>query len=663
METYPTVSLNSGTHFVREGSSIDCMSQPLLSQDLPDHTFLDNWSCREDTYPTYSDQILLQPLSFSPLFFEDEVEPPCPPPQRPHQCSRSDSYLPSPPRTGTPFKPSSLPGVCPSSCMDSSDRNAPCCRQSLSRLLTGSHDVSRHSQPPSPPLDTPELVQRCLPDARQPEPLSPPLTSPVDMLDLPQLTTFDSFERDPSDRGSLRSRDGYPEFAVGSSTGQQGCWSGDDHSNATLLHPGHITTQSPIQELLTPDTPSWDNGVMLFDDSAMDWSGTNGGAHSFMHDLSPPPLSEAKPRTNSLDSARQDSYDFMDAMHRSSLRPLRSFTVPSNLPSRQPSPSRLEPLWEELHDPHRMDIDDEHLLKSPRSPSLNLNVFDDSDSALLDAAGCDPFSSSTLLSHSPRPPPLTLFDETPFDGATCGFLADDFVPSSPRSPHMQLLPTGDDDMVTDPLPVDTISPSLLGLPEQEQAPGLGLDVDPGLDRSPSPSDYELHLLDGQLDIPLQDLPEDEYQQLRAYYDCLTQAEAEAKEREAVLDRRVKDVCALLKPPRAVDDAAVMRARRQEYRSATDLRAEARRVRKEEKHRLRELGSLLDLKLETRVFNTRSSLRSVAHLVADMVFKRRDRTRSLANRRAAGAPWTLPPSPLRCSFSAEDLRSGIDFDSY
>ena len=87
---------------------------------------------------------------------------------------------------------------------------------------------------------------------------------------------------------------------------------------------------------------------------------------------------------------------------------------------------------------------------------------------------------------------------------------------------MQLLPTEEDGMATDPCPTDTIAPALLGLPESEPVPGLGLDVDPGLDRSPSPSDYELHLLDGQIDIPLRDLPEDEYAELRSYYDFLLQ---------------------------------------------------------------------------------------------------------------------------------------------
>ena len=94
------------------------------------------------------------------------------------------------------------------------------------------------------------------------------------------------------------------------------------------------------------------------------------------------------------------------------------------------------------------------------------------------------------------------------------------------------------------------------------------------------------------------------------------------------------------------------------------RAETRRARKEEKHRLRELGALLDLKLDTRVFHGKGSMRSVAHLVADMVFKRHDKSRSLANRKTAAAPRTSScflSSPLRSSFSLEDLVLDDDLD--
>lgn len=665
METFATIPLRQSTHFVREGSSLDCMSQTLLSHDSQDNAFLDSWYCHEQSDRSLDNPALLKPLG--PIFIEDDPQHT---PQHHHSFGNSDLYLPSPPLTGSAFKyPATLPHLCDPRFMDSD----PSSRKSLSRILTGSHDACCRPQPPSPPLDTPELIQRNLPDAHHPEPLSPPLTSPVDILDLPTLSTFDSPHGDTLDiepEHHFRGED-EDEYAGEASTSMQRCCWDDAKEGvglgATYRSHGHTGRRPHLcsdHDLLTPASPTWNAPTMLdplFEDSAMDWSSVDGG-HDFTRNLRVP-LDPAKHRGNSLDSMQEGSYDFLAAMQSSSLRPRRrSFTTPPSFPSTQPNSPQLDDLWGE---PHHMDIDDDQLSHSPRSPSLNLNLagFDDPNAPGIDEPPTDPFTSK-LLSASPLPPPpLDLFDEPSYSGLTehpCGLYADDFVPSSPHSPHMQLLPSDEDQMVAEPAPTATISPSMLGLPDTDV--GLGLDVDPGLDRSPSPSDYELQLLEGSVDVPLKDLPEDEFQQLRAYYEDLSHSEASAKERESVLDRRVKDISALLKPPKASPDPTVMRARRQEFRVATDLRAEARRVRKEEKHRLRELGALLDLKLETRVFHTKGSMRSVAHLVADMVFKRRDRSRALANRKVASFPRTSSPSLLCSSFTDDDLLSGDDFDS-
>ncbi|KAI0689307.1 hypothetical protein BC835DRAFT_261540 [Cytidiella melzeri] len=253
-----------------------------------------------------------------------------------------------------------------------------------------------------------------------------------------------------------------------------------------------------------------------------------------------------------------------------------------------------------------------------------------------------------------------------FDGTSFGFspvhelpdLEMDDIPSAPSSPHsplMQLVPDASDEMFE--VPSDgTISPALLGPPAPSDGLGLFVEpsgVDPPFARSPSPSDYELQILEGQVDIASSGLPEDEYQLLRAYYDSVQQAEAAARERENALDRRVKDISALLDPSKVVSDPMVMYTRRQELRTASEMRTEARRARKREKHRLREIGAILDLKmdLERAVFQGRSSMRSVPQLVANMVLKRRDVSRSLANRKAAGAKAT--PSPLRASSASHE----------
>ncbi|KIP04585.1 hypothetical protein PHLGIDRAFT_129404 [Phlebiopsis gigantea 11061_1 CR5-6] len=611
MDTFHSITLRHNTRFAQEGSSVDCMSETLLSHDLQENAFLDPWYSHEEGYPSLGSPALFNHIG--PIFVEEETQHA---PQHPHSLGHDDLYLSSP-LSGSPFKrPTNLPRLCDSPFMGS-DLSA---RSPLSRILTGSHDACCRPQPPSPPLDTPELIQRTLPDTQTSEPLSPPLTSPVDLLDLPSLSSFDSPREDLLDFG--------PERRV--------------LDNDGMLDP-------------------------LFEDSTMDWSNGVDGERDYTQDLRTPPDC-TKQRGNSLDSSQIHSYDFLAPR---SLQPRRrSFTTPPDFASSSP---QLDDLWDT---PNQMDIDEDvdgppH---SPRSPSLSLHLsgFDD-----VDMSSIDPEAPSHLLSASPQPPPpLALFDEPSYtDGC-------DFVPSSPHSPHMQLLPSDEDDallmmgLVSEPAAATvtaaaaagtaTIAPALLGLPLAADVGvgGLGLDVDAGLDRSPSPSDYEVQLLEGYGDAAASELPEDEFRQLRVQYEDLRHLEAALKEREGVLERRVKDISVLLKPERASEDAAVMRARRQEYRAATELRAETRRARKEEKHRLRELGALLDLKLDTRVFHGKGSLRSVAHLVADMVFKRHDRSRSLANRKTAAAPQTSScflSSPLRSSISFEDLASGEDPD--
>ncbi|KAI0085890.1 hypothetical protein BDY19DRAFT_895698 [Irpex rosettiformis] len=263
-----------------------------------------------------------------------------------------------------------------------------------------------------------------------------------------------------------------------------------------------------------------------------------------------------------------------------------------------------------------------------------------------------------------------LFDEPSFGFSPVHELPDldmDDIPSAPSSPHsplMQLIPDASDEMFE--VPSDgTISPSLLGPPVPNDGLGLFVEpsgVDPPFARSPSPSDYELQLLEGQVDISSSGLPEDEYQTLRTYYDLVQLAETSARERENALDRRVKDISALLDPSKMVSDPAVMYMRRQELRQASEQRSEARRARKKEKHRLREIGAILDLKmdLDRSVFQGRGSMRSMPQLVANMVLKRRDSSRSLANRKTAAVGTRPTPSPLRASV-VEDADFDIDVE--
>ncbi|KAL7282857.1 hypothetical protein ACG7TL_002270, partial [Trametes sanguinea] len=253
-------------------------------------------------------------------------------------------------------------------------------------------------------------------------------------------------------------------------------------------------------------------------------------------------------------------------------------------------------------------------------------------------------------------------------------------PSSPHSPHRALPELEDEEMHELPLqhaaPFETISPAMLGgapPPEQE---GLGLflqpvSIDPPLARSPSPDEDDLQFLDVQLDPASTNLEVDEFLQLRALRKAALQQERAARLAEAELNERVTAAANALLPPGHSDasamqtelDPAEKRARKRELHAAMDMRAEARRMRKLQKQRSKEIGALLDLKMQTPISpmegyppimsGGKPWTRSLAHLVAHMILKRRDRNRPLESR--------PPPSPsmrkqtyLRASVSAEDL---------
>lgn len=668
METFCAIPLNHRQHFIGERSPSDYMSTTLLPNGAQGAAYLASWYDREDTYPSLQDSALLKPASS--MFLDEKLQSP----PRDHLCP-ADSFLPSPPPSDPALKhPKDLPDISPSGCMEScSSTLSP--RRPLSRIFTGSHDGCYRSQPSTPPFDTPELMERNLLNSCESEPLSPLLTSPIDMLELPSLATFDFGGARPSNRKPhRRSRqyDGHEDMPIASSSKQLCCWDDPIDSSATCQPLGHADGRSPfgpvLKHLLSPDSSQWHSSPVhdnLLDDTVMEWSGDDDTEHRFAQS-STTPLDGGKARGSSLDSSLEESYDFMATMHQTSLRPLRSFTMPASLPSSNPAMPALDDLWDDTND---MDTT-EDLLSSPRSPSLNLNLFDSPPLSSLEDVSPDSCSSAFYPSCSEPQRPLSLLDGLPIVSLFDNPLSTTCAPSSPHSPHMQLLPEPSD-MSVDVYPVETISPSLLGCPISVTDSGLALDVDLTLEHSPSP-EYESHDIEGQLEVPfgdlMGDLPDEEFQHLRAYYLQLSKSEAAAKDQEGVLDRRMKDVSALLKPGRAVPDPLVMRARRQELRAATELRTEARRMRKEEKHRLRELGSLLDLKLNTQLFNAKSKARSPAHLVADMLLKRQDRPRASGQRRAAtcggSSLRTLGASPLCSTFALadEDTLTCVDSDS-
>ncbi|KAL1947106.1 hypothetical protein VTO73DRAFT_14067 [Trametes versicolor] len=323
----------------------------------------------------------------------------------------------------------------------------------------------------------------------------------------------------------------------------------------------------------------------------------------------------------------------------------------------------------------------------------------------------DDEDSATLPPSSPRRRPLNdLYDATPPHGDLCPTPAphsphsallslDDFDmedPGSPHSPHPALPELEDADMQP-PSPeshaplVATISPSLLGGSPPPEREGLGLflqsfSIDPPLARSPSPTEDELQFIEVQLDPASTDLPNDEFLQLRALRKNALQQEREARRAESELSERVTVAASALLPPAEGScgvsptdlDLAEKRARKRELHVAMDMRAEARRVRKLQKQRSKEIGALLDLKMQTPISpmegmpplvgGGKAWTRSIAHLIAHMVLRRHDRARPLENRPPPDSSLRRKSS-LQFSVSADDLLAlgtddeglGVDMD--
>ncbi|KAL6308590.1 hypothetical protein BKA93DRAFT_725503 [Sparassis latifolia] len=282
----------------------------------------------------------------------------------------------------------------------------------------------------------------------------------------------------------------------------------------------------------------------------------------------------------------------------------------------------------------------------------------------------DPFQDdlyATPIPSSPHSPSAALPELDDDD--------DYYVPSSPssRSQALPELPVEEYEPYANPYgDSGTISPSLLGGPTNSEGLGLCLQpvsIDPPMARSPSPDDDGMQFLEPQLDPATTKLDPSEFRALRDIRRRVSAAERAAQEAELTLGERVSEAASGLLPPLHSDlggvmqdelDLAEKRARKRELHCAMELRAEARQRRKCERQRGKEIGALLALKMPGDVVVPGSGgMRCIAQLVANMVLRRRDAFRPLANRKAL--PRTYVPSGLQQSTSVEDLLDGMEDD--
>ncbi len=529
-------------------------------------------------------------------------------------------------------------------------------------------------QPPSPPLETPELVQRSLPNVR--EPLLPPPNPPIDTQELSQETVSASDTCAPSgSRLCPRSRDeegttpskrqcrrfvAKHNSVVGNVTPRPGsCKSSENFQAAVLMTPGTPSstwstsaTSSSVYSPLGPGDLMEDAPDMLFEDDLMDWNGDSSHCGSSSITSSP------KPRSLSLDLPKFDGF----GPSSSTGWPPRSYTDPD-------SSWPLAPLWEPMQ---TGDFMTEPL--SPHPSPLNLPGTD---------LESDEYLEQPMSFYDPPPPSIpsspsrrqlqslpSLYDDlsiAPHSPRTFTTRLPELEMEDPDRPHVSLdfgaseLFTGETNPFVSP---PTISPSLLE-PGRSDPEGLGLfihpsSIDPPLDRSPSPDDDDLQFLDIQLDPTFTHLPLDEFLRLRALRRRALDAEREARSLETNLAERVSYASNALLPSERLVDPIEKRARKNELHVATEMRAEARKERKREKQRSKELGALLDLKMEKCSLQGRGAMQSMAQLVANMLLRRRDTFRLLAQRKTASSGRSSGFSPLRVSVSAEDLLAD-DFD--
>ncbi|EPS98320.1 hypothetical protein FOMPIDRAFT_1024649 [Fomitopsis schrenkii] len=333
---------------------------------------------------------------------------------------------------------------------------------------------------------------------------------------------------------------------------------------------------------------------------------------------------------------------------------------------------------------------------SPRPPlALLLPSGDDSDDSFSDtvispeegpwSTSLSPTAYSDLRNTSNDPLCITPIPRPPHQllSTQPDISADAHAESPPSPAPLTLsLPVHHPQQTSEETIAETVAPSLLS-PPPEVHEGLGLflqpiSVDPPLARSPSPDDDDLQFLDVQLDPTSTNLEVDEFLQLRAVRRRALTAERAARSAEAELAERVATAARGLLPASQAtsstesdvdmdlvdaedmfdDDAK--RLRKHDLHVAMDMRAEARRTRKREKQRSKEVGALLDLKMERGVAPGKGAMRSIAQLVANMVLRRRDTFRPLANRKTGAVRGPYVRTPLASCVSSDDL-SGLELE--
>ena len=341
------------------------------------------------------------------------------------------------------------------------------------------------------------------------------------------------------------------------------------------------------------------------------------------------------------------SHDFLESEPFNALFSPCDASAPLALEYCHPSPTSP-------HKPYSLlEVDTLYPLLAPKSIPLALSLTPDSDPEPPSSTSSS--SSTSLTEYDELPPPSSPL----ISRLDLPDLEDDgfpkIVPSSPSRRSCLGLPDSDIEMD------DSAGGSVLALPGQQLLSLPGADTDDDLipritaaRTIPYTPNQPLLFIDDPRDLPLPRSPSPEDFDL-----CLSPEEITDPELAKLFDLRKRSV------------AAEHAARRLE--SLTDdvdlfTRTEARKIRKRERERSKEVGALIRLKLGDSVATSpqeqspecdsqnhtrrRGVIGNVSQLVAQMVFRRNETSRPLAKRKTASPAREYVRSALSDAVTSE-----------
>ncbi|KAF8126613.1 hypothetical protein EV363DRAFT_363226 [Boletus edulis] len=455
-------------------------------------------------------------------------------------------------------------------------------------------------------LDSPPVMRRA--DLASQKPLTPPPTIPQTTLNLPDA----DLEIPLYDQEVEEVEEGEGEGEEEEEEEEEEEWDFDEFYPCSPSSPSH-----PVQpgHPLSPLSPTWDSPCTR----ALSIASPDFAEPEHLHtlfarcDASPPPA--------------------LDYCHSSRLSPPQPFSLLEvDIDAQCPFLTPISIPWDSSHS---SDSD-------PEPPSSSTSTSSSSLTSLTDYDELSP-PSSPLISRLDLP-------DLEDDGLP------KIVPFSPSRRSCSSLPDSDIEMG------DSTSDPVLALPGQQllSLPGADTDDDliPRIPVSPSrpipftPS-QPLLFIDDPRDVPLPRSPSPEDFDL-----CLSPEDITDPELARLFDLRKRSI------------AAERAARRVEaLTDDVDLftRAEARKIRKRERERSKEVGALLRLKLGDGVATCpqerspesdpqnharrRGVIGDMSQLVAQMVFRRSETARPLAKRKMANTAREYASSPLSDAVSA------------